>query len=66
MLGRQNSLAPGNQCAGRLLDRENWLPHDKQQRMLEAEGVNSMNAAAVICKSILWIPREREARSKSL
>jgi len=41
------------------------LPSDKQQRMLEAEGVEFNERGRCDLQSYLWIPSERKARSKS-
>jgi methylated-DNA-protein-cysteine methyltransferase-like protein len=45
------------------------LPHDKQQRMLEAEGVRFSDRGRCELKEFLWIPKEpagkRKARSKT-
>ena len=44
------------------------LPHDKQQRMLEAEGINFNDRGRCALQEYLWIPEEpaskRKARSK--
>jgi methylated-DNA-protein-cysteine methyltransferase related protein len=41
------------------------LPADKQQRMLEAEGVEFNERSRCDLQRYLWIPRERNTRSKS-
>ena len=41
------------------------LPADKQQRMLEAEGVEFNERGRCDLQRYLWIPRERKTRSKS-
>ncbi len=41
------------------------LPADKQQRMLEAEGVEFNERGRCDLQCYLWIPRERKTRSKS-
>ena len=41
------------------------LPHDKQQRMLEAEGVSFNDRGRCELQSYLWIPKESQARGKS-
>ena len=41
------------------------LPSDKQQRMLEAEGVEFNERGRCDLQRYLWIPSERKARSKS-
>lgn len=41
------------------------LPSDKQQRMLEAEGVEFNQRGRCDLQRYLWIPSERKARSKS-
>lgn len=38
------------------------LPHDKQQRMLEAEGVSFNERGRCDLKTYLWIPDAKEAR----
>jgi methylated-DNA-protein-cysteine methyltransferase-like protein len=39
------------------------LPHDKQQRMLEAEGVRFNERGRCELKDYLWIPRTRSPKS---
>ena len=41
------------------------LPHDKQQRMLEAEGVSFNARARCELQEYLWIPKEAKTKSKS-
>ena len=41
------------------------LPHDKQQRMLEAEGVSFNESGRCELQQYLWIPTEPKARGKS-
>jgi len=41
------------------------LPHDKQQRMLEAEGVAFNDRGRCELQRYLWIPKESQASSKS-
>jgi methylated-DNA-protein-cysteine methyltransferase-like protein len=41
------------------------LPHDKQQRMLEAEGVNFNERGRCDLQQYLWIPEESKARGKA-
>jgi methylated-DNA-protein-cysteine methyltransferase-like protein len=41
------------------------LPHDKQQRMLEAEGVSFNERGRCELKQYLWIPAEPKARGKA-
>ncbi|HYU99103.1 MAG TPA: MGMT family protein [Pyrinomonadaceae bacterium] len=41
------------------------LPHDKQQRMLEAEGVSFNERGRCELQRYLWIPTEAKARGKS-
>ena len=41
------------------------LPHDKQQRMLEAEGVSFNERGRCELQQYLWIPAEFKARGKS-
>jgi methylated-DNA-protein-cysteine methyltransferase-like protein len=41
------------------------LPHDKQQRMLEAEGVSFNERGRCELKEYLWIPEEPKARGKA-
>lgn len=41
------------------------LPHDKQQRMLEAEGVSFNERGRCELQRYLWIPTEAKATSKS-
>lgn len=38
------------------------LPHDKQQRMLEAEGVRFKNGGRCDLQTFLWIPGDSKAR----
>ncbi|HZE62268.1 MAG TPA: MGMT family protein [Pyrinomonadaceae bacterium] len=52
--------AQGGCSTGRLV-----LPADKQQRMLEAEGVEFNERDRCDLQRYLWIPRERKTRSKS-
>jgi methylated-DNA-protein-cysteine methyltransferase-like protein len=40
------------------------LPHDKQQRMLEAEGVDFNERGRCELQKYLWVPAEPQARSK--
>ena len=40
------------------------LPHDKQQRMLEAEGVSFNERGRCELQEFLWIPDERQAKRK--
>jgi methylated-DNA-protein-cysteine methyltransferase-like protein len=40
------------------------IPHDKQQRMLEHEGVRFNDRASCELKEYLWIPSERQTRTK--
>ena len=41
------------------------LPHDKQQRMLEAEGVSFNENGRCELQRYLWIPTEPKARGKT-
>ena len=41
------------------------LPHDKQQRMLEAEGVSFNERGRCELKEYLWIPAEPRTRNKA-
>ena len=41
------------------------LPHDKQQRMLEAEGVTFSERGRCELQRYLWIPTDRKAKGKS-
>ena len=41
------------------------LPHDKQQRMLEAEGVSFNERGRCELQQYLWIPTEPKARGKT-
>ncbi len=41
------------------------LPHDKQQRMLEAEGVRFDERGRCELKEFLWIPEKSEGKRKS-
>ncbi len=52
--------AQGGCSTGRLV-----LPADKQQRMLEAEGVEFNERGRCDLQRYLWIPRERKTKSKS-
>lgn len=52
--------AQGGCSTGRLV-----LPHDKQQRMLEAEGVIFNSAGRCELQKYLWIPREPRSRRKA-
>jgi methylated-DNA-protein-cysteine methyltransferase-like protein len=40
------------------------IPHDKQQRMLEAEGVNFNERGRCDLPTFLWIPKEKKGRRK--
>jgi methylated-DNA-protein-cysteine methyltransferase-like protein len=40
------------------------LPHDKQQRMLEAEGVSFNERGRCDLQSFLWIPKDAPGKSK--
>lgn len=40
------------------------LPHDKQQRMLEAEGVRFNERGRCQLQEFLWIPKEQEGKRK--
>jgi methylated-DNA-protein-cysteine methyltransferase related protein len=40
------------------------LPHDKQQRMLEAEGVEFNKLGRCDLQSYLWIPAETDTKSR--
>lgn len=42
------------------------LPHDKQQRMLETEGVSFNDNGRCELQNYLWIPPQPRARSKKL
>jgi methylated-DNA-protein-cysteine methyltransferase related protein len=42
------------------------LPHDKQQRMLETEGVSFNDNGRCELQNYLWIPTQPRARSKKL
>ena len=52
--------AQGGCSTGRVV-----LPHDKQQRMLEAEGVKFNERARCDLQTYLHVPRERKARGNS-
>lgn len=39
------------------------LPHDKQQRMLEAEGISFNDRGRCDIRTYLWIPKEKKTRS---
>ena len=41
------------------------LPHDKQQRLLEAEGVKFDKTGHCALKDYLWIPDERQVRQRA-
>ena len=41
------------------------LPHDKQQRMLEAEGINFSERGRCELQKYLWIPEESKTKSKA-
>ncbi len=41
------------------------IPHDKQQRMLEAEGVNFNERGRCDLQTYLWIPREKRDQRKA-
>jgi len=41
------------------------LPHDKQQRMLEAEGVSFNERGRCNLQTFLWIPTESKIRGKA-
>jgi methylated-DNA-protein-cysteine methyltransferase-like protein len=41
------------------------LPHDKQQRMLEAEGVSFNARARCELRDYLWIPDETKSKGKA-
>ena len=41
------------------------LPHDKQQRMLEAEGVDFNDRGRCELQRYLWIPKESQVMGKS-
>lgn len=41
------------------------LPHDKQQRMLETEGVRFNERGRCELQEFLWIPEEREGKPKA-
>lgn len=41
------------------------LPHDKQQRMLEAEGVSFSERGRCELQEYLWIPAESEGKRKA-
>ncbi len=45
--------------------RELVLPHDKQQRMLEAEGVSFNDRGRCELQTYLWIPAEPEGQRKA-
>lgn len=50
--------AQGACSTGRLV-----LPHDKQQRMLEAEGVTFNDRGRCDLQTYIWIPAEKKQRS---
>ncbi len=52
--------AQGGCSTGRLV-----LPHDKQQRMLEAEGVVFSSSGRCELQNYLWIPKEPKASRKA-
>ena len=41
------------------------LPHDKQQRMLEAEGVRFNERGRCLLQEYLWVPKETENNRKA-
>lgn len=41
------------------------LPHDKQQRMLEAEGINFSDRGRCSLQEYLWIPKEQGDKRKA-
>jgi methylated-DNA-protein-cysteine methyltransferase-like protein len=41
------------------------LPHDKQQRMLEAEGVSFNKSGRCELQTYLWVPAETEGKRKA-
>lgn len=41
------------------------LPHDKQQRMLEAEGIKFDKRGRCDLETYVWIPRERQEERKT-
>ena len=51
--------AQGGCSTGRIV-----IPHDKQQRMLEHEGVKFNDSARCELKDYLWIPPEKRSRAK--
>ncbi len=51
--------AQGGCSTGRIV-----IPHDKQQRMLEHEGVQFNERGRCELKQYLWIPREANSRLK--
>ena len=51
--------AQGKCSTGRIV-----LPHDKQQRMLEQEGVVFDKTARCDLQTFLWIPKTRSAKKK--
>jgi methylated-DNA-protein-cysteine methyltransferase related protein len=51
--------AQGGCSTGRIV-----IPHDKQQRMLEHEGVKFNDRARCELKDYLWIPPEKRSRAK--
>ncbi|HYJ85227.1 MAG TPA: MGMT family protein [Pyrinomonadaceae bacterium] len=42
------------------------LPHDKQQRMLETEGVQFSKSGRCELKDYLWIPSEQKPKTKKV
>src|SRR5687768_17124626 len=42
------------------------LPHDKQQRMLETEGVQFNNSRRCDLMNYLWIPKEPKSKTKKV
>lgn len=51
--------AQGGCSTGRIV-----IPHDKQQRMLEHEGVKFNDRARCELREYLWIPSEKRTRTK--
>jgi methylated-DNA-protein-cysteine methyltransferase-like protein len=41
------------------------LPHDKQQRMLEAEGINFNERGRCSLEKYVWIPKQAKVKSKA-
>jgi methylated-DNA-protein-cysteine methyltransferase-like protein len=41
------------------------LPHDKQQRMLEAEGINFNERGRCSLEKYVWIPKQSKVKSKA-